>query len=268
MPPRDYFTDEVRRQFPAALGKKNFSAGGLSIRATIDPEMQVHAAHALQRALEDYDRGLGRLRTTGQTIAPDLLADEAWRSALAELGTGARHHAWRALVSGRCAGCQRRARPAGDRGRGGGLPCPPCGQRATISIGRAGRCRTIWKAGDVVYVRASPLTVTAVSSAGLCARSRKCRAVHGDGCQYGPRDRHAGRLFSYQHSVFNRATQAQRQPGSAYKPFVYAAALDSGFTPATIIVDAPIEIETPQGLWRPTNASNQFYGPTPCAHGD
>ena len=73
--------------------------------------------------------------------------------------------------------------------------------------------------------------------------------------------------FSYEASVFNRATQAQRQPGSAFKPFVYAAALDSGFTPATIVIDAPIEIATPQGVWRPTNASNRFYGPTPVRTG-
>ncbi|MEM7320232.1 MAG: penicillin-binding transpeptidase domain-containing protein, partial [Pseudomonadota bacterium] len=73
--------------------------------------------------------------------------------------------------------------------------------------------------------------------------------------------------FSYQDSVFNRATQAQRQPGSSFKPFVYAAALDSGYSPATIIVDAPIEINTPQGLWRPRNSSNKFYGPTPLRTG-
>jgi len=73
--------------------------------------------------------------------------------------------------------------------------------------------------------------------------------------------------FSYQHSVFNRATQAKRQPGSSFKPFVYAAALDSGYSPATIVVDAPIEINTPQGLWRPRNSSNQFYGPTPLRTG-
>jgi penicillin-binding protein 1A len=73
--------------------------------------------------------------------------------------------------------------------------------------------------------------------------------------------------FSYQHSVFNRATQAERQPGSAFKPFVYAAALDSGFTPASIVLDAPIELETAQGIWRPQNASNQFYGPTPLRTG-
>ena len=73
--------------------------------------------------------------------------------------------------------------------------------------------------------------------------------------------------FSYQASVFNRATQARRQPGSAFMPFVYAAALDSGYTPATIVVDAPIEIDTPQGLWVPQNASNEFYGPTPLRTG-
>jgi penicillin-binding protein 1A len=73
--------------------------------------------------------------------------------------------------------------------------------------------------------------------------------------------------FSYQESVFNRTTQAMRQPGSSFKPFVYAAALDSGYSPATIVVDAPIEVDTPQGVWRPRNASNQFYGPTPLRTG-
>ncbi|MBE9476883.1 MAG: penicillin-binding protein, partial [Proteobacteria bacterium] len=73
--------------------------------------------------------------------------------------------------------------------------------------------------------------------------------------------------FSYQYSVFNRATQATRQPGSSFKPFVYASALDSGYSPATIIIDAPIEVETPQGLWRPKNSSNTFFGPAPMRLG-
>ncbi len=73
--------------------------------------------------------------------------------------------------------------------------------------------------------------------------------------------------FCYQHSVFNRATQAKRQPGSSFKPFVYAAALDSGYTPATIVIDAPIEVNTPQGVWRPKNSSNTYYGPTPLRTG-
>ncbi|HEU0220972.1 MAG TPA: penicillin-binding transpeptidase domain-containing protein, partial [Paracoccaceae bacterium] len=73
--------------------------------------------------------------------------------------------------------------------------------------------------------------------------------------------------FSYQSSVFNRATQATRQPGSSFKPFVYAAALDRGFTPATIVLDAPVVVETGAGTWKPHNYSNQFYGPSPMRTG-
>ncbi len=74
--------------------------------------------------------------------------------------------------------------------------------------------------------------------------------------------------FSYQASVFNRATQATRQPGSSFKPFVYASALDSGFSPATIVIDAPIEVNVGGGkVWRPKNASKKFYGPTPLRTG-
>ena len=69
--------------------------------------------------------------------------------------------------------------------------------------------------------------------------------------------------FSYDQSQFNRATQALRQPGSSFKPFVYAAALDNGYTPSTVVMDAPIEID--QGparrRWTPENYSKKFYGP-------
>src|SRR3546814_13330196 len=59
--------------------------------------------------------------------------------------------------------------------------------------------------------------------------------------------------FSYAQSEFNRATQAKRQPGSAFKPFVYAAALDNGYTPASVIMDAPIEMVSGGKVWRPEN---------------
>jgi penicillin-binding protein 1A len=69
--------------------------------------------------------------------------------------------------------------------------------------------------------------------------------------------------FSYDQSQFNRATQALRQPGSAFKPLVYAAALDNGYTPSTVVMDAPIEVDQGSGLgvWRPENYSGKFYGP-------
>ncbi len=73
-----------------------------------------------------------------------------------------------------------------------------------------------------------------------------------------------GRDFS--ESKFNRAMQARRQPGSAFKPFVYTVAIDSGFTPASIVMDQPITLETPEGLWRPENYEHEFYGPVTIRH--
>ena len=79
-------------------------------------------------------------------------------------------------------------------------------------------------------------------------------------------DPHTGRVlamsggFSYRQSKFNRATQARRQPGSAFKPFVYLAALENGYTPASIVLDAPIEIDQGPGLplWRPENYTERL----------
>ncbi len=68
-----------------------------------------------------------------------------------------------------------------------------------------------------------------------------------------------GRDFS--ESKFNRAIQAKRQPGSAFKPFVYTVAIDNGYTPATMVMDQPITLETPEGVWRPENYDHEFSGP-------
>src|SRR5262249_23496434 len=68
--------------------------------------------------------------------------------------------------------------------------------------------------------------------------------------------------FSYDQSQFNRATQALRQPGSSFKPLVYAAALDNGYTPSTVVLDAPIEIDTGTGIWAPENYTRKYYGPS------
>ncbi|MBD3391078.1 MAG: PBP1A family penicillin-binding protein [Chitinivibrionales bacterium] len=73
-----------------------------------------------------------------------------------------------------------------------------------------------------------------------------------------------GRDFS--ESKFNRATQARRQPGSSFKAFVYTAAIDSGYTPATVVLDQPITLETPEGLWRPENYDREFSGPVTLRH--
>jgi penicillin-binding protein 1A len=72
---------------------------------------------------------------------------------------------------------------------------------------------------------------------------------------------------SYAASQYNRATQALRQPGSSFKPLVYAAALDNGYTPSTVVMDAPLEIDTGSGVWKPENYEGKFYGPSTLRFG-
>ena len=262
LPPRDYFTDEIRRQLSQDFGEGEFFTGGLSVRATIEPEMQVHAARALRRQLEAYDRGRGRWRGTGLALPPEVLDSEAgWREALG------------ALTLPRDIDLDGKWHPA--------VVLEPGDQTMRIGIEEVegthevprkdiswlrGDFKATFSPGDVVHVR------RATDDSGNFANwsLRQVPEVQGG---FMAMDVNSGRViamqggFSYQASVFNRATQAMRQPGSSFKPFVYAAALDSGYSPATIVIDAPIEIDTPQGLWRPRNSTNKFYGPTPLRTG-
>ncbi|MBP1805962.1 penicillin-binding protein 1A [Rubellimicrobium aerolatum] len=262
LPPRDYFTDEIRRQLSANFGEEEFFSGGLSIRATMDPELQVEAAQALQRALEDFDRGLGHWHGTLGQLPAEALGDEVlWREALAgfeaprDIALGGQ---WYPAVVLEVGEAEMRL---GIEGEHAEAPMVP---RADIGW-IPGSFAETFAPGDVVLVRK-------LLEDGAFARwtLRQVPQVQGG---FMAMDVNTGRVlamqggFSYQSSVFNRATQARRQPGSSFKPFVYAAALDSGYTPATIVVDAPIEIDTPQGLWVPQNASNTFYGPTPLRTG-
>lgn len=266
LPPRDYFTDEIRRQLSEDFGEGEFFSGGLTVRATVDPDMQVIAAHALQKQLEQFDRGLGRWRGTGKSIDAGEL--DNWQEALANVKVArdiTLESQWYPAVVLAVEDQQLRL---GIEGVGADENAPHVVPRKDIDWIR-GSFADNFKVGDVVHVR--KMTEGDNGTGGFIRWTlRQVPEVQGG---FMAMDVNTGRVlamqggFSYQHSVFNRATQAQRQPGSSFKPFVYASALDSGYTPATIVVDAPIEIDTPQGVWRPKNASNQFYGPTPLRTG-
>ncbi|WP_102109845.1 penicillin-binding protein 1A [Oceaniglobus roseus] len=278
LPPRDYFTDEIRRQLSGEFGETEFFTGGLSIRATIDPELQEVAAEALREALESYDRGLGIWRGTGKTIEPAKLgSEESWRAALAETNVPrdvVLENPWHPAVVLEVGETSARIGIEGVEEDGEGHWIEPKDvewARKRLKGGKLGpRAKVagdLLDVGDVVLVR----KMTSDSDGSFIRWTlRQVPEVQG---AFMAMDVHNGRVlamqggFSYQYSVFNRATQATRQPGSSFKPFVYAAALDSGFSPATIVVDAPIEINTPQGLWRPKNYSNKYYGPTPLRTG-
>ena len=275
LPPRDYFTDEIRRQLSRSFGQEEFFGGGLSIRATIDPDMQSVAAMALRRALEKYDRAIGIWRGTGVTLeAATLGSEDTWRAALGAAEVPRDIAGWHPAVVLEVGARDARIGIEGveDDADGHWIPAEDVTWARKLMPGRerapqarvAGDLLTV---GDVVLVR----EMTSDDDGSFIRWTlRQVPEIQGG---FMAMDVNTGRViamqggFSYQSSVFNRATQAQRQPGSSFKPFVYAAALDSGFSPATIVVDAPIEVNTPQGMWRPKNASNRFYGPTPLRTG-
>nr|WP_255596678.1 PBP1A family penicillin-binding protein [Cognatishimia sp. MH4019] len=278
LPPRDYFTDEIRRQLSEDFGEDEFFSGGMTVRATIDPEMQGVAANSLRLALEQYDRSRGVWRGTGETLEPEVLGDETlWRAALENVRIARDidledqwHPAVVLEVGENDARIGIEGVPEDDDGHF--IPANDVQWARKLnedgSLGRTAQVAgDLLDVGEVVHVRRM---TNDEDGSFIRWTLRQVPEVQGG---FVAMDVDTGRViamqggFSYQHSVFNRATQALRQPGSAFKPFVYAAALDSGYTPATIVVDAPIELNTPQGLWRPKNYSNRFYGPTPLRTG-
>ncbi|MCR9086268.1 MAG: penicillin-binding protein 1A [Rhodobacteraceae bacterium] len=263
-PPRGYFTDEIRRQLSRDFGAEEFFSGGLSIRSTFDPEFQDRSAAALQRGLEKYDRSRGLWRGTGKTIPTETLGDEAqWREALAETQVARDIEGWEVAViletSGDTATLGIEDLPREDSQV---VPAKDVQWARRPGQSRARVPGDLVSPGDVVHVR----RMTSDDDGSFIRWTlRQVPDVEG---AFVAMDVNTGRViamqggFSYQHSVFNRATQAARQPGSSFKPFVYAAALDTGFTPATIVVDAPFEHRVGNTVWRPKNYSNKFYGPT------
>ena len=275
IPPRNYFTDEIRRQLSAQYGEDEFFTGGYTVRATMDESLQNVAERALRRALERYDRNLGLWRGPADRIDPDLLTDEeSWRAALAEAEIARDIDGWSPAVVLAVGDTSARIGIEGvaEDEDGHFIPAEDVTWARPLredgSRGPQARVAgDLLAVGDVVHVR--PMTRDGDGEF-LRWTLRQVPEVQGG---FMAMDVNTGRVlamqggFSFQHSSFNRATQATRQPGSSFKPLVFAAALDSGYSPNTIVLDAPIELETAEGIWRPQNASNRFYGPSPLRTG-
>ncbi|MEM7489602.1 MAG: transglycosylase domain-containing protein, partial [Pseudomonadota bacterium] len=264
LPPRDYFTDEIRRQLTQDFGEEEFFTQGFTVRASIDKEMQAVAAKALRGALEKFDRAQGVWRGTGETLPAEALADpERWRAALGQIDVARDIDLGNPWQVGVVLDIADQTLTVGVEDE----PEPVAVPREDIQWMR-GDFFENFEPGDVVHVS----RLTSEEDNSLIRWSlRQVPEVQGG---FMAMDVNTGRViamqggFSYQHSVFNRTTQATRQPGSSFKPFVYAAALDSGYLPNTIVVDAPIEVDQGNGeIWRPQNASNRFYGPSPLRTG-
>ncbi|MEM7212358.1 MAG: penicillin-binding protein 1A [Pseudomonadota bacterium] len=261
-----YFTGEVRRQLIREVGSHELYHGGLTVRATIDNELQSYAETALRRGLEKYDRGRGTYNGPF-AVLPEIAGGETgiWRELLATIKAPRDVADWHlavvldlgkntALVGAEAVDEAAEGREPGEIR----LRLSREKQWIRRTPNRNGRPRTpgdIWAVGDVVFIKREEEGWS----------MRQIPEVQG---AFMAMDPHSGRVlalqggFSYEQSSFNRATQAKRQPGSSFKPFVYAAALDVGYTPKTRVLDGPIKIGRGSKAWAPKNSSGKFYGPT------
>jgi penicillin-binding protein 1A len=268
-PEAQFFAEEIRRWIQQNYGDQSLYDGGLAVRSTFDPKLQRFGVMALRKGLVGYDRRHG---WRGPVTRVDLTAD--WQKALKDMPVLADVTEWRlAAVTGY--GANESVRIAFTDGSEGKIPLAEMKwARKFITDERQGpepkKASEVVTPGDVVYVEALP-KATDGSTNGLFGL-RQVPKVNGGLLAMDP---HTGRVlalvggFSYYASEFDRAWQAQRQTGSSFKPIVYAAALDMGYTPSSIVLDVPIVINQGQGLpvWRPDNYDENFAGPSTLRQG-
>ncbi|MCC7015946.1 MAG: penicillin-binding protein 1A [Rhodospirillales bacterium] len=294
----DYFAEEIRRDLVARYGEQRLYKGGLSVRSTLDSELQEIADRVLRRGIEDYDRRHGwRGPIARLALPPALLTPAAavpgspgialaaatstpplsgantpfdLRAALEALEPPAGLHDRRLAVV-----TALREDMAEIALKGGGKATIPLAElrwaRAALKDAKLGPSvrhpADVLGMGDVIAVR--PVAKDAQGRDYPADTYGLSQIPKAEGALVAL-DPHTGRVlamtggYDYKRSQFNRVTQAQRQPGSAFKPFVYLAALDSGYTPSTLILDAPFVIDQGPGLpkWRPDNYTREFYGPS------
>jgi penicillin-binding protein 1A len=258
----EYFAEEVRRYIADNYTEQKLYEGGLSVRTTLDPKLQLAARKALIDGLVRFDETQGY---HGAVSKLDMTTE--WGAKLAEVRALTDVAPWRLAVvldSGDAAarvGLQPGRDPAGaviKERETGTVPLEAVKWARSAGVKTVTKVSQVLAQGDVVYVE--PL-------AGKDGqfRLRQVPEISGALMAMEPL---TGRVlamvggFSYDQSQFNRASQALRQPGSSFKPIVYSAALDNGYTPSSIVLDGPLEVDTGSGVWRPENYEQNYLGPS------
>ncbi len=249
-----YFAEEVRREIQQQYGSNALYEGGLAVRSSVDPKLQALAQESLRDGLEAYDRRRGWRGPLGH-IEPG----KGWEARLNDFAKPpGKRTEWRmAMVI--------------DAGASGATLGFPDGSRGKLPVAEAQWAKTglsslrqIVKDGDVIFV------APAKDKDGKNTDDWSLRQLPKVSGALVAMDPHTGRVlaiqggWSYEQSEFDRATQALRQPGSSFKPFVYLTALENGFTPATLVVDGPFVGDQGPGMpkWRPKNYHDDYLGPT------
>ena len=272
----EWFGEEVRRQMVEQFGADTTTQGGYAIRTSLDPALQTAADQALRHGLLAYDRARGGWRGVVTHLGGGPGLKLGWSSRLAamrhppgmlpewtlavvlETTDGEAKLGW---LDGAANAVPRTssmlladiawARPAQANGLG---PVPrhitdvlQVGDVVMAEFAGAGQARGPARP-DRLLLRQIPQVQGALVS--LDPATGRVLAMSGG--------------WSFEGSQFNRATQAQRQPGSSFKPFVYLTALEAGLSPSQRVLDAPfVQNLGAQGLWKPNNYLMTFNGPTP-----
>lgn len=271
----DFFVEEVRRELIGRYGEDGLYEGGLSVRTTLDPRLQSIADEALRDGLIAYDRRHG-WRGPVTTIS----IDGSWLGQLRAVKPPSGIGNWKLATVLSTIGTE--VKLGVESGELGTIPLPELkwarAWRANQQLGSVvTKASDVLKPGDVVMVQPLLEPETKENSLHVIGELRQYSLQQIPDIQGGivALDPHTGRVlalsggYNFASSEFNRATQAARQPGSAFKPFVYLAALEKGYTPATRILDAPFVLDQGPGLgkWKPANYAKKFYGPSPMRLG-
>ena len=239
----NFYTEEVRRSINDNYGYDELYKGGLSIRTPLNSDFQIKALQALREGLQEYDKRHGwRGPITN-------LKDATWKNDI-EKYVPDKSLNWKLA---KIINVKKLLVEIEIENKENGII-----DFKNINWTRANSFEDILKINDIIYVKKIKKNKWSL---------KQLPKINGAIVVMDP---YTGRVlamaggFSFKLSEFNRATQAQRQPGSAFKPIVYAAALENGFNPSTLVLDAPFVIEQGLGLktWKPENYGKKFYGPS------
>ena len=288
IPASDWFAEEVRRQLVAQFGAEKATQGGYAVRTSLDPALQLAAEATLREGLMGYDRKMGGFR--GPVAHVDSVAlDREWPTLLGSVKPlPGMLPSWRLAVVLAAGDAEAKLGWLEPAAFSATMPLPRTAAMALADMvwarpvkdGKLGpaprRVADALRPGDVVMaelitpkddatpVAANRLRPPLPPAARLVLR--QIPLVQGALVSIEPA---TGRVlamvggWSAEQSQFNRVTQAQRQPGSSFKPMVYLTALEHGISPSQVFLDAPIVVDTAAGRWRPGNFEGTFSGPTP-----
>ena len=260
-----YFAEEVRQELVKRYGEKKLYKGGLSVRTTLNPDYQRIAYRALRDGLEAYDRRHG---WRGPLAQVELNQD--WLSQLVSIKPPTAIGDWHISVVREI--LEEKTKIGLDDGSLGVIPFKELkwarkwlkGENLGPSVKKPGDVLSV---GDIILVDKVTGEKEDNATKEVNYSLQQIPEIEGALLAIDP---HTGRVlamvggYDYEKSQFNRSVHARRQPGSAFKPFVYLVALDKGFTPSSLILDAPFVIDQGPGLpkWRPANYTKKFYGPS------